>query len=431
LLECPRVLRLPVNLRLYEQYFDCRHGPNKVRLQKFWEALVMPIICRLYTGETDLEPAQDNWDADAKAERQAEIAYRMKEQKTFLHQWFKDTRGPRRCSDWKFDNREAYAEEMKTVISETLEKFRVRLAELYEKTKGLPGGEDLVSRPQLEVLNKSTSSQLQVHPLLPWLQQLDPSGAFDALRCVAAAGMGRDDDDSVLLFVDLLATNPDFESGASFWRNVYRLWLVAYAKMANADFQKRISSLIEKFNMANVEDEELFAKYRGAEPKSYDKIKVKEAKYGTATHETYQGRTLSSDVGDVVRCSVTVSCPRAALKLIDEVFKPLTSRENKLELLRIENRFSSEADTDELMGYRNIELSLVMDAGIRATPCGRKDRSIHLQIIGEVQIILQDFLVVRKQRHLIFKAARGEFDWRDDERQQKENAGLDDDDAPS
>mmetsp|Transcript_102786 Transcript_102786/g.257850 ORF Transcript_102786/g.257850 Transcript_102786/m.257850 type:complete len:871 (+) Transcript_102786:78-2690(+) len=430
LLECRGVHRLPVNLRLYEQYFDCRHGPNKVRLQKFWEALVMPIICRLYTGETDLESAPATWDEEARAERAAEIAFRMKEQKTFLLQWLRDSRGPRRCCDWKFDNREVYAEEMKTIITETLDKFRVRLDELYEKTKGLPCGEDLVSRPQEEVLNKACSSQLQVHPLLHWLQQLDPTGAFEALRHVGAAGLGRDDEDSALLFVDLIATNPDFEDGKAFWRNIYRLWLVAYAKMANAEFQKRVSGLVEKFNNANVDDEGLSARFRGAEPKSYEQIKVKEAKSGTSAHDTYQSRTVASKVMDIVRCSITVSCPRAAIKLLDEVFKPLSVRENKLEVLRIENGFSSSADMEASMGYRNIQLSILMDAGFRPTACGRKDSTINLQIIGEVQILLQDFLDVRKQRHLIFKAARGEFDWTE-EMPPRKDSGLDDDDAPS
>jgi len=412
-LDLPSVYHVPVNLRLYEQCFDCRHGPNKVRLHKLWESLAMPLVLRLASQDTDLGPVPENGAADANMDRKAEVDDRMKEQMSFLRQWFIDTRGPRKGSNWKYDNREAYGEEMQKVLREEMAKFRVLFEQCFERMQRQPGGQDLVNRPCSEVMEGALYTQLQAHPMLPWLQRLDPTEAFEALRCVGAADMGGDDALSVLSFVDLLFTNTDFDNGKHFWKNVYRLWLASYAKLANLDFQKRLGGLVNRFAEAN-EKQDVTITFQGCEPKSYERIKAKEKTLGESTHENYEGRTMAAQVLDVVRCSIIVSSPLMACRLIDEVFQPLRLSRDKIEVMRIENRFSAAANTEELMGDRNIELTVMMEPGVRATACGRKDHSLHLKIIGEVQIVLEDFLNVRERRILLTKAARGEYDWPDE-----------------
>merc|ERR1711974_154983 len=130
---------------------------------------------------------------------------------------------------------------------------------------------------------------------------------------------------------------------------------------------------------------------------------------GNSSHESYSTRTLAAKCLDMIRCSVTVNTPQAAVILLERFFKPLNMLENKLMMVSLKNRYSNQSST--LQGYRNMELNLLYDGGLRSSRCGRPDRSIRAVIIGEVQIILEDFIKVRKRRHLIYKAMRGEFEW--------------------
>eukprot|EP00428_Durinskia_dybowskii_P020078 CAMPEP_0170212662 /NCGR_PEP_ID=MMETSP0116_2-20130129/5949_1 /TAXON_ID=400756 /ORGANISM="Durinskia baltica, Strain CSIRO CS-38" /LENGTH=882 /DNA_ID=CAMNT_0010463201 /DNA_START=91 /DNA_END=2739 /DNA_ORIENTATION=+ len=422
--ELPGIHGNPQNLRLHEQLFDVRTGPNQVRLMKLWEVLTEPIMRRLATGECDLKPLSEDPMPEQKAEFHREASARMRDQKTWLKQWLLDTRGPRPSEDWKFNNREAYGEAMYRVIREELSKFRDILDKTYDGIKNLRQGTDLVGRPELEINNPKYTSQLQAHPIPVWLQDLDAAGAFEALRSVNAASMGGDDESAMLAFIDLTTTNMDFDTGKKFWKNVYALWLSSYAKLADNLFQSKVRGLVEKFNMDNSSDDGLQCDVRGVAPKTYHRILAKAGKAGRLGHESYQARTLPANVLDVVRCSVTVKEPRAALMLIDDVFDELKVQKNKLECLRVVNRFSHECSAEDLMGYRNIELTMLLDAGMQPSACQRPGHTIHVRLIGEIQIIIEDFLRVRKLRYLLFKCSRGEFDWAKQEAEQRRQMSL-------
>merc|ERR1712187_297794 len=104
-----------------------------------------------------------------------------------------------------------------------------------------------------------------------------------------------------------------------------------------------------------------------------------------------------------------VPTPRAAVILLEDFFRPLKLIQDKLHVVRVRNRFSENAET--LAGYRNVEMSVLWDGGIRSGKCGRPDTKVHFSLIGEVQINLEDYLAVRKRRHLLYKCSRGEFNW--------------------
>merc|ERR1712113_948101 len=112
---------------------------------------------------------------------------------------------------------------------------------------------------------------------------------------------------------------------------------------------------------------------------------------GISDHHTYEGRTAASRVLDLVRGSILVNTPRAAVILVEEFFRPLGGG-IKLKLKRIENRFSEKAET--LLGYRNMELTLLYNGSLQPSKCNRHGKSLFVCLIGEVQIVQQDFLNV-------------------------------------
>merc|ERR1711862_406735 len=188
----------------------------------------------------------------------------------------------------------------------------------------------------------------------------------------------------------------------------YRLWLYNIARMAESDFLRKVQNVVKRFNEQHAE-EGLEAEFRAGPTKTYEQIKKKEQLYGESTHKTYEGRVLASKVLDCIRCSVTVNTARAAVTIYEEFFRPLKLIQDKLHLVRVRNRFNENAET--LAGYRNIEMNLLWDGGLRSGKCGRPNRSLRLSLIGEVQIVLKDFIAVRKRRHLLYKCSKGDFAW--------------------
>eukprot|EP00747_Dinoflagellata_sp_TGD_P184476 gnl/TRDRNA2_/TRDRNA2_40115_c0_seq1.p1 gnl/TRDRNA2_/TRDRNA2_40115_c0~~gnl/TRDRNA2_/TRDRNA2_40115_c0_seq1.p1 ORF type:complete len:892 (-),score=196.87 gnl/TRDRNA2_/TRDRNA2_40115_c0_seq1:73-2748(-) len=407
------------NLRLYEQFFpSMTAGPNKVRLQKVWESVASHLLRRLRSGECDLNPLDANASESAREQRLQEIEERRQLQKQFIAQWLLDTKGPRPTQDWPHDNRAAYAEVLKAVLAEELADFQKELDALYERMcDESDGGAELAEMPAEEVLRPRYLSQAGAHPIPVWLELRDPRGTFEALRSVAAAGMGRDDDESVMCFVDLLCNGHDFNTGASFWANVYRLWLWRYSLVANDGFHKQVSAIVAKFNEA-YNGQGLKATYKQVPVKTYERIKIKERQFGVASPDTFVGRTIAAKILDIVRGSITVNSPKAAVILLNEFLRPLTSEANKLELAYIKNSYSAKAESSIDSPPRRIEVNLFWNGGLQASPCGRQNVSLPVAIVGEVQIVLEEFLAVRKRRHLLYKCWRGDFDWSEEDRQQ-------------
>jgi len=402
----PGVSYVAANLRLYEHFFSVRTGPNKVRLTKMWDGLARDLLLRLRSGETDVAPHSG---VCLDEEEQQEQARRWHEQKVFLQHWLRETMGPVPSHEWQHDSREAYREELERAVADELAGFSQELTEVYARLQAEEHGNTLCSIAANEVLRPEYTTQLGAHPILTWLDTLDVVAAFHSLHSVKALGASRDLNDALQSFVDLVCTNSDFESGASFWSNVYKLWLHHYGQMAQQDFQRKVSAIVSRFN-ERYDSEGLTASCRPGPVKSYERMKAKEPALGAVSSATNAGRWVASRVLDVVRTSVTVSTPRAAVILLDEFFRPLDIKEDRAVLVQVVNNFNKTAETAH--GYRDLVLNLSFDGGMRSTNsgCGASSKDVHLALVGEVRIVLEEFLSVKKRMHLITQYAAGVFD---------------------
>jgi hypothetical protein len=269
------------------------------------------------------------------------------------------------------------------------------------------GGDILSSMPAVEVINSRGTSQLGVHPLVSWLEQLNPAEAFDALRMVAASGMGKSDDDSVSYFVDLIANGEDFATGLRFWKNVYKLWLCHYAKLADSEFQRKVKSIVGKYNDQQ-QDQSMEASYRAGPVKTFTRMAAKERSLGEPKASTYEGRTVAAKILDVVRCSIAVKTPQAALALLND-FRKLDPSSDRMELMQVVNRWNKDSET--LWGYRDLELNVSYNMGLRSAACDRQGKQHKVAIIGEVTIVLEDFLELKRRRSALYNFTKGYYDW--------------------
>jgi len=413
LLSFPTVTFCSKNLRMYEQFFHVRSGPNKVRLQKVWEGIARDMLKRMLTGDVDLQPLESNADPKDVEERELEIARRARDQRSFLKQWLSDTMGPPRGTEWHWDNREGYREELDTVMRGERTAFRSEFDSIYASMQEDEAGQALVVGDVREVLLPQCATQKGAHPILEWLDALNPADAFEALRRLGARGMGKDDDEALMCFMDLICSDVHFDTGELFWKNVYKLWLSLYASAAHTDFQHRVKTVVNDFNLKH-ERHGLVARYRAGRPKSFERILAKEA-MSPSTDKCHDSRTgRAASLLDVVRGSITVNEPKAITLLVDDFFRPLNPLLNKLQVSMITNGFSRQAATPD--GFRDIVLNVLFDGGRRSTLCNRS-LSMTLSVVGEVRITLEDFMRTKRRAVVISQYFGGVFDQVSEEQQ--------------
>lgn len=439
LLSLPGVCQNVNRLRLHEQYFDPVLGPNKVKLGKYWSLLVQPLMQNLRTGECDmpLEPPVHFSDED-KEDHLREVKTRQKLQRSFFEKWAEDSKGPPPSVHWTHDNRSAYKDELQSFMNGELAIFKQQLDEIYRKVGEADCGPELIALPAEEVCEPSLLSQLGAHPAPSWLETLDLPGAFEQLRLVGAVP-GKEDDVATFAFAEMLTYETEFLSGASFWKNIYRKWLACYGKMADHEFHTRLKALVEKFNSENADDN-LSASYSKGPLKTYNRMKEDERDRGLrASSANFQGRTTAASCLDVIRGTISVDSPQAVLAVLD-CFRQLDGgSEDKLKLVKV-NNFFNEAVIG-MDGYRYVEMNVKFSCGLRAGACGREGKTIPVALIGEVAIVLNDYVSIKQRRSLQYKLWRGFFDWapQDEESadspsdavrlQKRGNAGLFEDDG--
>lgn len=411
LLSLPTVGYCTKNLRLYEQFFSGRTGPNKVRLQKVWQNIACDLLRRLRSGETDIEPGGPHLTNERNRELEEERRRRLRDQQNFIMQWFEDTQGPPPSVDWTHDSREAYREELDTVVKEEVGAFKAKLQEAYGKLEDEEGGDDLCAIDALEVIDPVYLTQTGAHPILTWLDSMDVAECFEAMRRLHIAGMGKDDDEALYIFMDLMCTNYDFDSGKGFWDNIYRMWLQHYAQAGQLDFQAKVRTVVNSFNSKHSSEPGMAAIYTGVAPKSYQRMKLKEADLPPPRNEA-ETRFRSAAFLDVVRAQVAVDSPQAAAVLLNDFFRPMTVRENSMKLVRVVNGFHKDAKVQH--GYRDVVLNVFFNGGTRAALCGRPHVSNTIGIVGEVQIVLNSFLAEKQRMYLLSKYLAGDFDHRTD-----------------
>jgi len=385
------------NLRLHEQCFSVRSGPNKVRLTKLWEGLARDMVRCLRSGETEKEAL------DARPEDAESAGWQVHQD--FLRAWFLETRGPRPTEDWQYDNREAYRAELDKIMVEESEGFRQKFAALHARMQQEESGKELCDLKACEVLRSKYLSQLDAHPILSWLDNLDVRGAFDALRNAGALGpAGTDSEAALLAFMDLLCCSEDFATGADFWTNIYKYWFAHYIQTAQSDFQQKINAIVNSFNERYGGDG-LKATFNLAKPMTYEQMQRKETEYGLPGYEQHESRWVASGILDPLSASVVANSPRAALLLLSEFFRPLVLSRNHLELVRVVNNFNKEVNAER--GYRDIKLNIQWDGGVRHGQAS----DMQLGLVGEVRIALEEFAAVKERMCVIDEYMSGEFDY--------------------
>jgi len=258
----------------------------------------------------------------------------------------------------------------------------------------------------VEVLKPALLSQAGAHSILTWLDTLDMQGAYQALRTVHALGKSDEEYEPIAHFMDFVSGNTDFETGRYFWTNVYKVWLSHMAIAVQHDFQQKMKGIIYEFNALHGKDR-LRATYRLAAPKTYDRLKQKELEFGTPDALTHGGRFVARNILDLVRCTVSVNCPRAAVVLLNDFFRPLSISKNRLQLVRIENRFHEDAQVASGC-CRDLSLNIHYDGGNRKVNV--KEDDAYLSLVGEVKVVMEDFASVLDRSNLIQKYSAGEFD---------------------
>jgi len=411
LLMLPGVHQHPDRLRLYENFFHAAKGPNKVKLKLVWTHLIMPLLPRIRSGEVDMETVPGAHLSDeGKAAHLAEVDRRRQLQTHFFRHWLLETRGPRPNSLWKFDNREAYKTELHKLLEHELDNFREQFNLLYTKlTDEDEDGDKLVAVAQYESIHKPLLSQINALAFPVWVEQLDVPETLEQFRLVGAAGMaGKTDAGARLELVELLTISHTLRCGRPFWRNAYRTWLLQCAQLLDHECNRKMRSIVEKFNTEH-QTEGLTASYRHGPVKTEERTRHKERALGLKpSADTFEGRTTTSQVLDMVRGTISVNSPKAALRMLD-LFRSLDKSLDRLLLVRVINRYHPESET--FCGHRFIEMNVLFRNGVRAGACGREGKSIDLALVGEVCIVLDDWLKVHRQRHLLYKLQQGFFDW--------------------
>ena len=77
-----------------------------------------------------------------------------------------------------------------------------------------------------------------------------------------------------------------------------------------------------------------------------------------------------------------------------------------LQLLRVKSGFAPDACGEG--GYADIKLFCYADVGVHVAVDGQE---MPLRIIGEIQLLLEDFAKIKHRMHLAYEISRGSFDW--------------------
>lgn len=404
IITLPGVNYALAHARLYEQCFHVKTGPSKVRITKIWNHLGFEAMRRLRTCITDMTPLKVDASVEARRAWTYEHERRLQNQQRFIEQWMLDSMGPPPSPDFPYNARDGTREDIMEIVVEELKAYRIELDGLYAEMRKTDFGAQLCSGQHVEIFKPKSMLQTNVHPILPWLESCNMLEAFDALRVVQALGMGKDDSQSLSIFADLLVKNDDFSTGQLFWSNVYRLWLVHYAAIAQLDFNRKVHAIVGAFNDA-YESSGLKASVRVVPSKRYDRLKEKEKLFAAPT--TDQHKVVAGQVLDIIRASIVVNSAEAAVRMVNEYLRTSTIIRNRMEVVRIVNNFHESAKTD---GYRDVVINMVYNGGCGVAPCGRPNKSLTVSCVGEVQVVLEDFIARKKRMHLLTKFAAGDFE---------------------
>jgi ankyrin repeat protein len=179
----------------------------------------------------------------------------------------------------------------------------------------------------------------------------------------------------------------------SFWLHVCALHSVARNEQRNAEFQARVKAIAATLGETVC--------YKEAPIKKYERVVVKAEQYhekmrlpGTAVGAAEAvGRVI-----DIQRCSLEVNDAATAMKAV-ALLKGATIAEHGMRPLRCKNGFDAAAESAG--GYRDVKLNMLFQAKGVSGAAGRA--------VVEIQVILKEYLVVKKRMHAVYRLDRGDF----------------------
>jgi len=250
---------------------------------------------------------------------------------------------------------------------------------------------------------------------------MDAVLAFQALREVRALGDSGDSNsrETLMSFMDLVTTRHDFASGSAFWRNIYKLWLSAYARLADGDFHDKLRKFVVAFN-DEFADQEFSVTYHAMPPKSYEMLKADEKHLALRSgSRSFTARTAAAGILDVLRCNLVANSPAALVQLVNSLRMavPHGARRERFELARVRNEFHESADN--VGGCRGVVCSVLFHGGERHTPPGGDNgrfrgnalqRPLAISLVGEVCVTLPAFRAADELIQPLLRFLRRDFD---------------------
>jgi len=139
-------------------------------------------------------------------------------------------------------------------------------------------------------------------------------------------------------------------------------------------------AFVDKFN-ADTAHAGLSATYRKGPFKTYERMKEDErGRSLVSSADTFEGRTTAASCLDLIRGTISVDTPKAALAVLDS-FKKFDTADYRFKLVQVKNSFN-EASVG-MDGYRFLELNVLFKLGTTYGACGREGTSLMISIVGE------------------------------------------------
>eukprot|EP00927_Polykrikos_kofoidii_P073579 TRINITY_DN69608_c0_g1_i1.p1 TRINITY_DN69608_c0_g1~~TRINITY_DN69608_c0_g1_i1.p1 ORF type:complete len:1145 (+),score=180.32 TRINITY_DN69608_c0_g1_i1:37-3471(+) len=440
-LDLPGVNGKVENLRLYDQVFELRRGPQSGRLGKLWELLCKDMLQRMWSGLVDEGEGEssatvkdgdagtltaihaDDSDADflpVLEERgktrvvgdSREIRRRRRMQRRFVESWLAESAGPPKSQDWNYeDNRECYRAELLACVQAEVSKYQAACDAACDAMRSRQGGDDLLNMPEEEVIAKDYLNQLAAHPILTWLESMDSVGAMKALRQVNAFGKLPEegtDKEAIMRLMDMVTRESDFSTAPAFWQNVYKRWLTSYASIADVEFQAKIRRFVSEFNedQASAEND-LKVAYHARKPKTYSALKHEEMFQGECGWRSVTERTRAAALLNVIRCTLVAKNPASLCAVVDALrhARLANGAVERIELVRIRNLFHHSAQPRH--GTRMVVLNVMFRTGERLGGAGGH---MSIGMIGEVRLTLPDFQAAADRVRPLLRFLDGGYD---------------------
>jgi len=343
--------------------------------------------------------------------------------KALLRFLMRMTMGP---PDLTHDPREGYRAALKEVFGSAMRVFEGRLSTIYGSLAGVRGGPELLTLPATRIYVDDARMVHQCPSGLFWATSRSMRRAYAALQEVGAIhGVG---DLSQLMSNGrhqfMGSVHPvDFEhlDSPKFWGRLVVLYLIAACKRAQPAFRAACKKVADGISGA---------KWQPGELKKYERSWIKTEEYILEKELAKDGDRICAAgyVVDMMRGSITVHSAEDALVACRAI-----EASKDWVVLKSKNGFHESAES--MGGYRDIKYIVRMrgqaplpGASQRQAASGSSARSKvacaeHPNVddlarggpTGEIQVLLSEYLAVKKSMHSIYTAARGDFDhakWR-------------------